>query len=493
MTQRKSRIVFRADGNSRIGLGHVVRSLALAEVLQQDYLLIFAIQAPEASLLQKIKQTCPQVIILPETQAYESEASYLAENHLQPTDVVVLDGYHFDTAYQHTLKNHGCSLLCIDDIHSYPFVADAVVNMAGGVAPEAYQLAPYTRLYTGPAYALLREPFRNALKEHLHLPPQPLHLLVCLGGADPANHTLRLAQELAGLPYVAQLEIVIGSACLHREELREWSLEQKTVSLHQNLEAEAMCRLMQRCAIAVTSASGIAYEYCAVGGILFVLKTADNQAGFYQFLLEQELAFAYAQLPELLQKHAVPELFQQQVVRQRRYFNSGNTDRYRQLIQTLSLSARIRLREVTEQDMLLLYGWANDPEVRKHSFNPEPIPLEQHQQWFRYKLAIPESCLYIAEVDGLPMAHIRFELSSSSALLSYLIAPGFRGKGLGHVVLLKGIKFLQQQHPELKEVAGLVQPDNTASVRAFEKAGFNYAEPDPFYPQAYRFVLSLVK
>ena len=42
----KKTIVFRADGNSQIGLGHIMRCLALCEILSQDFFLKFAIQNP---------------------------------------------------------------------------------------------------------------------------------------------------------------------------------------------------------------------------------------------------------------------------------------------------------------------------------------------------------------------------------------------------------------------------------------------------------------
>jgi UDP-2,4-diacetamido-2,4,6-trideoxy-beta-L-altropyranose hydrolase len=44
--QEKSRIVLRADGNSRIGLGRVIRSLALAQMLDEVFECVFAIQEP---------------------------------------------------------------------------------------------------------------------------------------------------------------------------------------------------------------------------------------------------------------------------------------------------------------------------------------------------------------------------------------------------------------------------------------------------------------
>jgi RimJ/RimL family protein N-acetyltransferase len=141
--------------------------------------------------------------------------------------------------------------------------------------------------------------------------------------------------------------------------------------------------------------------------------------------------------------------------------------------------------------LLLVYNWNNDPEVRRHSFNPEPIPLANHQAWFRARLEDGNTPIYIAQSQGVPAAQIRFTISGSRATIGYLIAEAYRGKGLGHAVLLKGIEKLKQEHPGVTLVEGLVQRENIASVRAFEKAGFAYAAPDAVHPEAFRFVLEL--
>lgn len=475
------RIVFRADGNSRIGLGHVVRSLALAQMLKGEFSCVFAVQGPDQELKRQLREVCDQVIALPVREVSQAEAAYLAEELLRPTDVVVLDGYSFDTAYQQRIKQRGCALVCIDDIHAYHFASDAVINVAGGVAGEKYETAPYTKLLLGPKYALLRPPFLKAAREERRLPEHGLRLLLNLGGADPENHTLRLAKQLAEDKSNSHIEIVVGGAYKHLPELKEWLEGKERIRLHRNLGAEEMCRLMKSCAVAVTSASGVAYEYAAVGGLLFVLQTATNQQGLYGFLTQSGVARRYEELKSLKPEGAEAE-FNRQVRVQRECFDGGSAERLREEFRRLSLAASLRLRVATEDDLLLVYGWNNDPEVRRQSFNPEPIPLANHQAWFAARLQDGSTPIYIVEAAGEAAGQIRFNVTGGTARISYLIGGAYRGKGLGHMVLLKGVVRLLQDCPELRLVEGLVQQDNLASVKAFEKAGFAYGEPDPEHP-----------
>ncbi|WP_255481092.1 UDP-2,4-diacetamido-2,4,6-trideoxy-beta-L-altropyranose hydrolase [Pontibacter sp. Tf4] len=485
----KRRIIFRADGNSRIGLGHVVRSLALAGMLRDDFECVFAIQEPDDALKSQILETCHGLITLPVCAPTEERFNYELAAYISEEEMVVLDGYSFDTDYQQTIKARGAQLICIDDIHAYRFVADVVLNQAGGVAPDNYSIAPYTKLLLGPEYALLRAPFLKVARQERTLPNGNSKLLLNLGGADPENYTLRLAQEIAALHKTTTIEIIVGSAYKHLPQLQSWLQDKPIYSLHQNLDAEQMCKLMQQCAIAVTSASGVAYEYAAVGGKLFILQTADNQSGLYHFLIKSGIAQPYTMdaLPA-----AIDSEFEELVTIQRRFFDGHSDERLRTVFLQLSLRAGLILRKATIADLQLVYDWNNDPEVRQRSFNPQPILLENHTRWFTAKLDDATSKFYIAEAAGTPAAQIRFDIKAEKATISYLISRDFRGKGLGHTVLQKGIAQLQKEVPQVKEVEGLVQQDNMASVRAFEKAGFSYGTPDPNHPEAHRFVLELL-
>lgn len=465
----KPRLLFRADGNSQIGLGHVVRCLALAELLAQDFDLTFAIRKPSENLSAQLLQVCQHLVNLPETD-YLIEAENLT-NELTGQEILVLDGYQFPTKYQKILKQKGNILVCLDDLHDREFVADYIINIAGGIKAVQYKMAPYSQLFSGPEYALLRKPFRDAQKRPAHPQPDQNQMLVCFGGADPENFTMRYVQELQKTNPELPLAVVIGSAYLHKAALQEFISNNPIVTLHHNLTAEEMAALMESCALGLTSASSVSYEYCAVNGMLFLEKTAANQEDLYQYLLAENLALPVSVLEETLQKNSSELAFEFRQ-KQKQVFNGEAENNLRKLFQGAALQASLQFRQATMEDAELLFAWANDPVVRQFSFSSDPIPWETHVNWLQNKLTQTTALLLIAEAENKPAAFLRFDLNGQEALISYQIGAAFRGKKLGHRVLQLGMQELKKYLPEVEKAIGFVQPQNIASVRAFEKAAF---------------------
>ena len=60
--QNKAKIVFRADGHAKMGLGHVIRSLALADMLKEDFDCHFMIRNPLPALRVQIMEVCQHLI-----------------------------------------------------------------------------------------------------------------------------------------------------------------------------------------------------------------------------------------------------------------------------------------------------------------------------------------------------------------------------------------------------------------------------------------------
>jgi len=46
----------------------------------------------------------------------------------------------------------------------------------------------------------------------------------------------------------------------------------------------------------------------------------------------------------------------------------------------------LSLRKVIDTDESILFNWANDPDVRKWSFNQNFITSNEHRTWFKQKL-----------------------------------------------------------------------------------------------------------
>jgi spore coat polysaccharide biosynthesis predicted glycosyltransferase SpsG/RimJ/RimL family protein N-acetyltransferase len=463
-----------------------MRLLALAELLYPDFQdVIFLIQQPDAAVRALFDAATLTVAEFP-TATPADEITALVPL-LRSDDVLVLDGYGFDYAYQLAVRPLVARLVCLDDLHAFPFAADLIINPAGGITLADYNLRqPETRLLAGPGYAPLRAAFGRPAAPTGSV-ASPGQVLVCLGGADPRQLTRATAAALLALPAVAHVHAVVGSAYAAWDELHAWAATQgPRLTLHRALPAAELAALMRRCGAAVLSPSTISYEYCAAGGgLLLTLPTADNQHDLDHFLRAAGLALPYPAAPNVLTPAEAPRLAEQLRQAQRRYFDGQQGPRLRQEFAALQVpAAPLRLRLVQARDSAQLLAWTNDPATRQQSFDPAPVPLGQHEAWLASQLAQPERyLLLLAETTdtGEPAGLIRFALTTdneltnapeTTATLSYSLAPACRGRGWAAPLLLAGTRAVLAAFPHVARVLGEVKADNVASVRAFRRAGF---------------------
>lgn len=271
----KHNIYFRADGNAQIGLGHVFRSLALAEMLQADFNCHFVIQNPLPILKTQILAICTSVIELPETANLIKEAEEFVMS-LSPSDIIVFDGYHFKTKYQQVIKNKGIKVVCIDDIHAYHFVADAVINHVIGVTPDIFSYDASTKLYLGTDYALIRTAFYE--KQKKQAVDNFETVFINMGGADPNNATCSLVSKLLSDGSNYQIKLVLGGAFSHKEKLNQLvKKHDKRIQVSYNLQVDALIETALACDFGIVPSSTISYELCALGIPLLIGYSVDAQ------------------------------------------------------------------------------------------------------------------------------------------------------------------------------------------------------------------------
>jgi UDP-2,4-diacetamido-2,4,6-trideoxy-beta-L-altropyranose hydrolase len=277
-------VYFRADANSQIGLGHIYRCCAVAQMLSDESECILVTQEINDYLYVEMSRYFRKIIIIEDT----SKELWLSK--LQISDIVVLDGYHFNAEYQLKIRPRCKCLICIDDIHSYHFYADIVINHAGGLNASVYDTETYTKLYLGPAFAMIRSSFWNKPSTPSRLSD---HVFVCLGGADPKNDLIKILSILVQNNSVLQYHIVTGSGYKYEEQLSNFLSNYNFLHHYKNLDSIKLKEVMSNCAIAVVSPSTVSYEYLSIGGELYLYPIADNQESIYQYFIKEELAFAF--------------------------------------------------------------------------------------------------------------------------------------------------------------------------------------------------------
>jgi UDP-2,4-diacetamido-2,4,6-trideoxy-beta-L-altropyranose hydrolase len=265
------KIFLRADGSAHIGLGHVMRLLAVADMLKQSYDLTFVIQQTEPAIIGLIKAQIAQVLILP-----SSDIGAAFFNILAPGSLVFLDGYTFPAGYQKAIKDTGAKLVCIDDLFDRHFYADAVINHAGTGMEAMYSKEEYTRLFLGSDYALLRRPFLDAAVLDRRIDTIDT-AFVNMGGSDEYNITEKVVSLLYDLDWVKNINIVVGASYIHLETLQHFTKNKKNTTIHHNIDAQKMCDVMMGSHLAICPASTVSFEVCAVGLYCISGYTADNQ------------------------------------------------------------------------------------------------------------------------------------------------------------------------------------------------------------------------
>ncbi len=295
-----ARLLFRADGNATIGLGHLVRLLALADQLRGLAPGIFLVREPTAAVAQLVAAAGWEIQPLPDHQPWLAEASWLAQSFVKPTDIVVLDGYDFGTDYQQLIHTSGCGLVYIDDLLAWPVVADLLINHSPGIVAASYQATASTRFLLGPAFSLLRPPFlaRAAVP---HAPTPITSALVCFGGADPLRLSVRTLAALRALSTVQRLGVLLGGAFGDTAALEQLatSAPGAPIAIYRNINATALVDLLQTYAVAVVPASTVLIEALVLGRPALTGYYADNQRALAAYVHSQEQAFSIGNFADL--------------------------------------------------------------------------------------------------------------------------------------------------------------------------------------------------
>ena len=480
MHKLKKHIVIRADGGTTTGMGHIIRSLALADMLKAHFNITFAVQEPKPYVRELIERTADKVIELPATTDYQEDLQRFIP-HLSSQDVVILDGYHFKTFYQQTIKDKNCKLVCIDDLHAWPQVADVIINHAANMNAEKYEAEVYTTFCLGLNYALLRKEFLDDTRPLKNVSALR-KIFISMGAADMENVTKKIIQALLPLQSVNELHIMLSSLNPHSAELEKIAAveKNKTVVTYYNITAQQLSDLLYDCDACICPASSISLEACAVGTILISGYTANNQQEILNGLIRNQAAINWGDLNEIdiasirdkfneLQNNS--NVFRTMVHHQKKMIDGKSPQRFLHVFETLA-AEQLHFRYASEADTELYFNWSNDVLVRENSFNQDVIAYENHVKWFLSKLQSPACHFYLFfNADNKPVGQVRIDKPSDEVVIGVSIDSDFRGMSYGAEMLCSATRAYFRKYPEATIIA-YIKITNTASCRIFAKAGF---------------------
>jgi UDP-2,4-diacetamido-2,4,6-trideoxy-beta-L-altropyranose hydrolase len=473
-------LLFRTDANVVIGTGHVMRCLGLAQAWQDSGgHSTFAMADSTPAVEERLRDEDMGVVRLKGPSGNLDDANQTAElANRSSASWVVIDGYHFDAEYQLSLKKDAIQLLFIDDNgHATSYVADIVLNQNAHASADLYpDRQAYTKLLLGTRYAMLRREFNPWRDWKREIPELARRVLVTLGGSDPENATLKVVDALQQLQVDGlQVTVLVGGSNPHLDLIaRAAGNSGREIKIVVN--ASDVSEFMAAADVAICAAGSSCWEMCLLGLPTVLLDLAANQTPVVRKLDDLGAVINVGSASEVSSEQIAgaldslirsPEARKQMSERSRELVDGRGAERVRAF-----MDGDLRLRRSLESDCETIWQWANDPEVRAVSFRSEPIPWDQHDNWFRSKLTDPRAFFYVATNDtGQAIGQVRYQCDEKRAVLSLNMAPDLRGKGFGKKMLLLATEELFQSS-NVTVIDAYVKPANHSALRLFESAGF---------------------
>lgn len=323
-------VVIRADANSKIGMGHVMRCLSVADALLKRGEEVLFVTADDTPVPLLTKKGIPYRVLhtdyadmeaeLPELwevlrelpQGAESPDATLAQKNTS----ILVDSYYVTEKYLAALKKR-ITTIYMDDIYAFSYPVDMLINYniyGEEMGYEKDAAFADTKLLLGTEYVPLREEFSagagyaqsrkelSAETENVTPAEDRLHqtaeqgrtadggILITTGGSDSFNLAGQLLMEAMKYDALKEKEyhVVSGSLNPHIGELQ--ALAQKHENIHIHCNVTNMAELMAESEVALSAGGSTLYELCAVGVPVIAFSFAENQERLVQTFVKRGIA-----------------------------------------------------------------------------------------------------------------------------------------------------------------------------------------------------------
>jgi len=273
------KLVFRADGSNKIGLGHLYRCVALKQMLEDSFDISFATFKPDIKVIEFIRSFKLKLIHLNK----QTDLSFIDD-----FQIIVLDGYWYNDEYVKQIRKLRKIIVQIDDLPKSNYYADLIINHALGVNYSNSNFQHKCKLLLGPKYALLRREFLNLTSNKIKY-TKPKILTINFGGSDPNNYTNKLVKVLNLIKNseIKSINLLVGSAYKQTSKLQKTISKNKNIkySIYSNLTGNQVKKLLHSTSLFICPSSTIVYEACAIGVPTIAFFTANNQQKMYEGLV----------------------------------------------------------------------------------------------------------------------------------------------------------------------------------------------------------------
>ena len=274
------KVIIRADANSYIGQGHVMRCLSLCDAFKDEgheCLFVCAKDTP----MDFIMNRGYDVYYL--TTAYDRMDDELAllEQIIaeEKADLLIIDSYYVSAKYLQSIKEL-IKTVYLDDVYEFAYNVDCLVNYNVYADEEKYKEMYMTEkvklpdMILGPAYAPLRKEFRERnLKEITEIK----NIMISVGGADPLHIAYGFAEKFSEDEFFKDKNINMILGKMEPDIDRIEKICEASDNIKCFVNVKDMKEKIEEADLVISAAGSTQYEICACGRPCICFSMADNQ------------------------------------------------------------------------------------------------------------------------------------------------------------------------------------------------------------------------
>lgn len=295
------------EGSSQIGLGHIMRCIALYDELEARHLNPRLVIYGDEGVVEAIGNRKYEIDFW-----YDNWPNYVNAYQIAKPNCII-DSYIAEEKTYFDIQKHCRKALYIDDANRISYPKGIIVNPSLYGNKINYKNKSGQLVLAGPNYVILRKEFRcefdRIAKDKID------DMIVIMGGSDIWNLTPELIRILKKSKYKnIRKHIVVGNGAANINAIKKLADESNTF-LHKNLDARQLCNLISSSDYALTAAGQTTYELIAMQLPFSCVMVADNQRNNVAGLLDNRiinnyLDYTVAQDPRILEKYVIESIME---------------------------------------------------------------------------------------------------------------------------------------------------------------------------------------
>ena len=281
-------IVFRVDATKEIGIGHLMRCLALSEELTNRRNNCYFLSIVDNELVKKIDKFNVKLLKQEKfanlKEDLDSLVRFCKQNRI---DWIITDHYGLDQGYIKELKKNDFKVLSIDDLAKLYYYSDIVVNQNIGAKKLIFKSIKNTNFLLGPEYVILRDELLKRKEKNKN--SEAKNILLTLGGTDNDNFTFEMLKTLKAVNDEINIIAVFGPLNpFYKKNLSNKKNLGKNVQLIH--APDNMADLYSKVDIAVSAGGSSCYELAYFGIPNIIITIAGNQINMSNELDKQKVS-----------------------------------------------------------------------------------------------------------------------------------------------------------------------------------------------------------